>query len=476
MAKYKKQFKIAIPECCHKQLTKAIENQPPTFKFEIESFYGTIYDISSNLSERSNLMTPLSSKILQNKYGESYRDVLDYLNEHNIIIENRQFKDAECRKFGFHNSSTELKRMTTVSIDLKTSYGRYVKKRHNEEQKAAKWKAEHFKALRKAFYALKIDHQNAIHELESIKDSLSEGQYMSIYSGIVNLSSGNSILRFFGRNKTNYRVDSNITSLKSYFKKFIISDSILHQLDLNNSQPVLFNIVLNLVIKYSFLELNNKSSTATLFYGNKVLKHLVIQCGKGFKGNQKLVGLLQSEIDEYRFHTSNGRWYEHLAEVYNSYYDTNFFTRDKAKSMWMALAYSSNQSKNYNVVKKAFEEKYPCIAKIMRQFKKNKHSDLAVTLQKIESYIFIDQIVPQLISKEIIPITIHDSIIIADHQKAESEEIMKNVLQQNLGFTPIIQSEKLIDLEFKPKQKALDIAAEVNELHKKRIAKLLKEK
>jgi hypothetical protein len=144
--------------------------------------------------------------------------------------------------------------------------------------------------------------------------------------------------------------------------------------------------------------------------------------------------------------------------------------------MWMALAYSSNQSKNYNVVKKAFEEKYPCIAKIMRQFKKTKHSDLAVTLQKIESNIFIDQIVPQLISKEIIPITIHDSIIIADHQKAESEEIMKNVLQQNLGFTPIIQSEKLIDLQFKPKQKALDIAAEVNELHKKRIAKLLKEK
>ena len=476
MAKYKKQFKIAIPERCYNQLTKAIEKKAPTFKFELESFYGILYDISSNLSESSNLMTPLSSTILQKKYGESYRAVLDYLYEHNIITENRQFKDAECRKFGFQNSYTELKRMTTVSIDLKTSLGRYVKNRHNEEQKAAKWKAEHLKALRKTFYALKIDHQNAIEVLESIKDSLTEGQYMSIYSGIVNLSSGNSILRFFGRNKTNYRVDSNITSLKSYFKKFIIADSILHQLDLKNSQPVLFNIVLNLVIKYSFQELNNKSSTATLFYGNKVLKHLVIECGKGFKGNQKLVGLLQTEIDEYRLYTSNGSWYEHLAEVYNSYYETNYFDRDKAKSMWMALAYSSNHSKNYNVVKKAFEEKYPCIAKIMRKFKKIKHSDLAVILQKIESNIFIDQIVPQLISKEIIPITIHDSIIIADHQKAESEEIMKNVLHQNLGFAPIIQSEKLIDLEFKPKQKALDIASEVNELHKKRIAKLLKGK
>lgn len=474
MAKYKKQFKIAVPECSIKYLSKAIENEPPTFEFEIESFYGIIYDISSNLSKSSKLMTPLSSKILQQKYGEGYRDMLDYLTDKHIIIESRHFTEGNCRKFGFPNSDKELKKMLTVLIDLNTSFGRYVKNRHNKEQKTAKWKAEHIKILRKEFYDMKFDTDLAIEELNSIKESLTNEQYMAIYGDILSLSKGNSIQRFFGRNETNYRIDSNITSLKSYFKKFIIDTYQLYQLDLKNSQPVLFNIILNLIIKVINLEVDVNSSTSTLFYGDKVLKRLVIESGKGFEKNQKLVGVLINEIEEYRLHTSNGTWYEHLSEVYNLYYETNYFDRDRAKSMWMALAYSSNHSKNYNVVKKAFEEKYPCIGKIMRKFKNTKHSELAVILQKIESNIFIDQISLELIGNNIVPITIHDSIIIKESQQVESQIIMNNVLARNLGFTPIIQVENLNDLEFKPKYTPLDIADEVQQLHLIRNARRLK--
>ena len=142
--------------------------------------------------------------------------------------------------------------------------------------------------------------------------------------------------------------------------------------------------------------------------------------------------------------------------------------------LYQRLHLHGKYNQNYNVLKKAFEVKYPCIGKIMRKFKKTKHSELAVILQKIESHIFIDQISLELIGNNIVPITIHDSIIIKESQQVESQIIMNNVLARNLGFTPIIQVENLNDLKFKPKHTPLDIADEVQQLHLIRNARRLK--
>jgi repressor of nif and glnA expression len=141
------------------------------------------------------------------------------------------------------------------------------------------------------------------------------------------------------------------------------------------------------------------------------------------------------------------------------------------------LAYSSNRSTNYYIVKLAFQDKYPIISLILRYFKKNKHADLAIVLQKIESHIFIEQISHNLIDNGIVPITIHDSIIVKESDLEKSEEIMNQVLLENIGFTPKIQVENLNDSKFKIKQKPLDIAAEINQLHVKRnVNKLLLQK
>jgi hypothetical protein len=477
LAKYKKQFKIAIPTISFEKLEAKIQTNPPNFKYEKEGFYGIIYDITSEMTEYIDHMVPLSSRILQNKYGLNYRLMLDYLVENQIIIEDHQYSENHCRKFGLTNMSKDLKKMTTVLIDLKTSYGRYVKNRHNKEQREAKWKPLHLKALRNQFYKVEFNSESAINELNSIKEFITSEQYFAIYDDLLCLSRGNTNKRFFGQNKTNNRVDTNFTSLKAYFKKYIISDEILYQLDLNNSQPVLFNIVLNLIDKIINHEIDIKDITTTLCYGNTTLKHLLIQCSKGLMKDQKRVGLLKKEIEEYRYFTSNGKWYEHLVNVYNGYYETDYFDREKAKLMWMALAYSSNRSTNYYIVKLAFQDKYPIISLILRAIKKNKHAYLAIILQKIESHIFIEQISRNLIDNGIVPITIHDSVIVKKSDLEKSEEIMNQVLLENIGFTPKIQIENLMDSKFKIKQKPLDIAAEINQLHAKRnVNKLLLQK
>lgn len=49
----------------------------------------------------------------------------------------------------------------------------------------------------------------------------------------------------FNSNKTNNRIDTNLTSLKSELKKFIISEPTLYQIDIVNCQPFLLSVILN---------------------------------------------------------------------------------------------------------------------------------------------------------------------------------------------------------------------------------------
>lgn len=465
MAKYKKQFKIAIPTDTFEKLEKVLQINPPYFKYENEGFYGIIRDISSKMFDSEDGMVPLSSTILQRKYGERYRLMLDYLVQNNLIKENDQFLENKCRSFTLETTSKRSrKETTTVEINLKTQFGKYVKRRHNDEQRKAKTQIIYIRTLRNEFYNMKFDFQSAVDDLNSKRDLITEEQYCAIYDDLLCLSKGNSVRRYFSRNTTNNRIDTNITGLKSYFKRYITSDQILYSFDLKNSQPVIFNVILNLINN----EIKKDDLTPALFYGNTHLKELVTQCSKGFEKDQKLVIQLQEEIENYKKYTGNGTWYNHLAEIYNEYYHTDYFDRDKAKTMWMALAYSSNRSVRYNPMKVAFEKKYPQITTILKTFKRKNYKNLAIVLQQIESNIFIDQLAVRLIENGIVPLTIHDSIIIGENYLSKAQEIMNQVLQDNIGFVPVIQKDKLVDSEFKSKSHAINIAEKIGEFDKRR--------
>lgn len=461
MSKYKKQFKIAIPTDTFEKLEKVLQNNPPNFKCENEGFYGIIRDISSKMFDSEDGMVSLSSAILQRKYGEKYRLMLDYLVQNNLIKENHQFLENKCRSFTIETTSKRSRKETTiVEINLNTQFGKYVKKRHNEEQRNAKTQLRYIRTLRNEFYDMNFNFQSAVDDLNSKKDLITEEQYFAIYDDLICLSKGNSVRRYFSRNTTNKRIDTNITALKSYFKRYIISDQILYSFDLKNSQPVIFNVILNLINK----EIKKDVLTPALFYGNPQLKELVTQCSKGFAKDQKSVIQLQEEIENYKKHTGKGTWYDHLATIYNDYYNTDYFNRDKAKTMWMALAYSSNRSKNYNPMKVAFERYYPKLTSIFKTFKKKNYKYLAIILQQIESNIFIDQLAVKLIDKGIIPLTIHDSIIIRENDLTDAQQIMNQVLLDNIGFVPVIHKDRLLDSEFKFKSQAIDIAQKISEL------------
>jgi hypothetical protein len=199
----------------------------------------------------------------------------------------------------------------------------------------------------------------------------------------------------FRRNKTNARLDTNLTNLASELRQFIVGYEDMAYLDLSNSQPVFFNIMLN--------------------------KHL-----------ESASESLKNEITRYRESTLSGTWYEELAEIYG-------ITREEAKKRWMEIAYSKNKSYKNN--KKRFKIVFPEISAIIEKYKENDHANFAIKLQKIESAVFIDKISKKLVDEGIIPFTIHDAILVGKENKEKALSIMKEILTNELGGCPLIKVE-----------------------------------
>lgn len=77
------------------------------------------------------------------------------------------------------------------------------------------------------------------------------------------------------------------------------------------------------------------------------------------------------------------------------------------------------------------------------------YKKLVNLLQRIESDIFIDMICKELVEVDIVPLTIHDCIIVKESELTRSELTLKRVLTDCLGFTPKAEPEALNELEFK---------------------------
>lgn len=255
---------------------------------------------------------------------------------------------------------------------------------------------------------LKIDYERAIEhsknrylsELSEAKNSNEEHsafkRYSSRISSINDIYNGslNKTLRF-KRNGTNKRLDTNLTNMASDLRPFIVGFEKMSYLDLSNSQPVLFNILLQSYRK-------NASEN-----------------------------LLQ-EIDNYFSITISGKWYEWLQGLYG-------LSRDDCKEIWMKIAYSENS--HNKEIKKVFQKEFPLIYSIIAEIKKENYANFAIALQKIESRIFIDEICKELVSQDIVPYTMHDGLLVPNEHKEKTLKIMQTILKDSLGTVPLIKVE-----------------------------------
>jgi hypothetical protein len=453
--KYQKHIKLYLPKLAFDNLHYKLHFGKPPFEYDIEIFYSILNDLS-NIKypkdyEDKNEMIPMASIFLKEKYGNQYAKYIQYLNN-NSIIGGSNYSKGECSHYslvtdriihdmlnneGYYSSSyclhiyqsnevqlvdnkgiKEDSKMVNYSgiIEVKIpttgKVGKYILKHHFMNLDRIKHSGLHIKAMWQHYKTnLSIDYDSAIRhtnlmyeaDIQSASNDIelqkkAYWKQISRMKSIQHIHAGKNELRF-NRNKTNNRLDTNLTNMAKDLRPFLIGYEEMSYFDLKNSQPVLFNIIL----KKIDLSKNSK---------------------------------LESEIAHYHELTLSGKWYEFLADLYG--YTEKFDkseARANAKKLWMLIAYSKNSTK-FNKTK--FRKKFPEIMKLIESLKSKGHEKFAIELQKIESRIFIDEISKELIENGIVPYTFHDAFMIPKQHEEKTYVIMAKILESHLGGIPVI--------------------------------------
>lgn len=213
---------------------------------------------------------------------------------------------------------------------------------------------------------------------------------------------------YFKRNKTNGRLDTNLTCLASCLRPFLVSDSDLYSIDIKNSQPFFL---------YTILKDEEGIDSAELAR----YKELVV-----WSATPNSVGL-----------------YEYLMQEYDIYFRRTT-TREKMKSLVFKVFYSQNAA--YTHEKAFFSNLFPSINLWMTQVKEKDHTKLAIQLQSIESHIILDVIMPALLSQNILPYTIHDSFVCVEDEVQTIMDTAYSILEDFYGCKPNLHKDCISNL------------------------------
>ena len=188
---------------------------------------------------------------------------------------------------------------------------------------------------------------------------------------------------FAKRNNTNMRLDSNITNMANTLTDEICKQNELSKVDLSNSQ-------------FAILAYN-------------------------------LEGILDTE-DYYMFREKayDGTLYEYLQDV------LNLKTRNESKKMLFELMFS--KASNDSEEKKKLHSVFPSVVEYADSFKlKGKYKDFSISLQKLESEIFIDGVWKKIKNKKLFCLTKHDCLI---YKKEDEEQVLQilNEYMKSINF------------------------------------------
>lgn len=209
---------------------------------------------------------------------------------------------------------------------------------------------------------------------------------------------------YFSRNKTNGRLDSNLTSLPSYLRKFLISDEKLFHLDIKNSQPY-----------FLYTKLINEPS------------------------------IDKDELKVYGDLVVNGQLYEFLIDAFQleSKGSDQKKLRDKMKKILFGIFYSKVSS--YAGNKEKFRTIFPTIMQYIDETNCKVHNSLAIIMQERESSCILDNVMVRLQKIGINPFTIHDSFIITENELPTVKSVFFETLTKMFGIVPQLHEEDLFD-------------------------------
>jgi hypothetical protein len=208
---------------------------------------------------------------------------------------------------------------------------------------------------------------------------------------------------YFKRNKTNGRLDSNLTSLPTFLRKYIVSNEVLYNIDLKNSQPF-----------FLYTKLKNNSDV------------------KPF------------ELAHYGDLVTNGTLYEYLQE---KWFLATGKEKDRAQMKKMLFSIFYSKITSFRSYKDFFRGVFPTIMEAIDTTNAEQHNTLAIAMQTLESHSILDVVMPALKEQNIVPFTIHDSFVVSSKEVMQVKATIKEKFQLLFGLVPALHEENLLQME-----------------------------
>jgi hypothetical protein len=258
-----------------------------------------------------------------------------------------------------------------------------------------------------------IDYKSALNDINRIKNKEKKNSDRISIDKIKNKD------WFYVIDKISNRNHSNISNLSTDIRKHLkYKNKNLYNIDIKNSQPYIFSILIKRYINKLIKE--NISYESTLY-----------------------INILEQEYKQYLELTSSGKFYEYIIEEFNKN-GYNITNRKKFKKSFFGKIFFSSEKYIYEE-RKLFSKIFPCISHVISYYKQTDYRNLPIQLQKMESTLIIERVIGRLIeiNPEIFVLTIHDSVITTEENVELVQTIIEEEFLKELGTKPGVNIELL---------------------------------
>ncbi|WKK66512.1 hypothetical protein [Lutimonas zeaxanthinifaciens] len=421
-----------MPELLITRLRQRLIDKPPYFKYRKEVFYYIVHQliIIEQIRKKEEYHVLNKSKLRDVTICDPYK-YIKYLENGEFIISDN--KHQRGKKSKWYKINEKLKQgVIKVVLEPTSKLYKAIIKFQRKRRAHFNRLAPHLKLMKDKFMGMELDYSRAYKWAERCPETAKRYSYITTINNIEDKR-----FRYFKRNKTNNRLDTNLTNLKSDLRQYMIGDFV--SIDVRNSQPFLLAILLQSILYPKgtlcwYLQEGNLAKT----FGIRVIERIVLVHQKQEKAEMVNFRSFQDSVVQ-------GQLYDNFIELHSGNIE-----RCQAKEIMFEVLFSQNTIYKhggkfipYKEDKRIFARSYPFVAQAVKDLKSKNHKILPIYLQQLESYLFIDRIAKELVENGVIPFTIHDSVIVNASDQEKTLGIMTKLFKEELGLVPALDIKKM---------------------------------
>jgi len=395
--------------------------------------------ISHKQEEHAGAYALLNMQYMSNVVPNA-NEYLDFLKQQDIIETINYSAGRNSRMYRLKDEGkTEFRAITDKQLIYRIEKNKVEIKRRNSKK---------YPPLNEFINKVRIDYDAAIETIEEtyqnnilMANLKGEGRRTFSLAAVERIVSGEIFIKC---NPTNERLDSNYTQLPSELLQHLtINGNPLVEVDIKNSQPFFASCLFNPTqeiekIMMRFLGKNHTMSAISLQLANN------------------------EDVKLYTSLVTTGTFYEpFLMEKFkeNGIIVKN---RDELKKQLFIVFFGKLNAYKYNPAARLFKSLFPNVQKLFDAIKKDEHNQLAILLQRIESYTILDRVAQKILAD--LPglpfLTRHDSILpsgifVTPDTAEKVKSILLETIKEVTGLMPMARIKNNTEIKLPKKTQSI---------------------